>query len=56
MAFQGITSTRGEVNQLVTMDGAKLVGTKINAPFAIHSEVYVLPMENVLPTKVSLDL
>ncbi|ESK89942.1 leucine-trna ligase [Moniliophthora roreri MCA 2997] len=51
MAFQGITSTRGAIDQLVAIDGTKLVGTKIKAPFAIHPEVYVLPMENVLATK-----
>ncbi|KAE9383077.1 Nucleotidylyl transferase [Gymnopus androsaceus JB14] len=33
------------------IDGAKLVGTKIKAPFAINPEVYVLPMENFLATK-----
>ncbi|KAJ7619401.1 hypothetical protein FB45DRAFT_930672 [Roridomyces roridus] len=51
MAFQGITKERGDVNQLLQIDGAKLVGTKVNAPFAINPEVYVLPMDNVLPTK-----
>ncbi|KAG7088680.1 hypothetical protein E1B28_012651 [Marasmius oreades] len=51
MAFQGITSVRGEINQLLTIDGTKLVGTKIKPPFAIHPEVYVLPMDNVLATK-----
>lgn len=54
MAFQGISTPRGEVNQIAEVDGAKIIGTKIKAPFAIHSEVYVLPMENVLATKVSL--
>lgn len=52
MAFQGIITPRGEINQLLEIDGAKMVGTKINAPFAINPEVYVLPMENVLATKV----
>ncbi|KAH8114896.1 leucine-tRNA ligase [Phellopilus nigrolimitatus] len=51
MAFQGTTETPNEVTQLVEIDGAKLVGTKIKAPFALNPEVYVLPMENVLPTK-----
>lgn len=53
MAFQGITATRGEINQLLEIDGSKLIGTKINAPFSVNPEVYVLPMDNVLPTKVS---
>ncbi|KII84124.1 hypothetical protein PLICRDRAFT_179802 [Plicaturopsis crispa FD-325 SS-3] len=51
MAFQGIFATRGETNELITIAGAKLVGTKIKAPFSIHPEVYVLPMDNVLATK-----
>ncbi|KAE9389558.1 P-loop containing nucleoside triphosphate hydrolase protein [Gymnopus androsaceus JB14] len=38
-------------DQLLEIDGAKLVGSKIKAPFAINPEVYVLPMENVLATK-----
>jgi leucyl-tRNA synthetase len=52
MAFQGIITPRGEITQLLEIDGSKIVGTKIKAPFAIHPEVYVLPMENVLATKV----
>ncbi|EIN05837.1 leucyl-tRNA synthetase [Punctularia strigosozonata HHB-11173 SS5] len=51
MAFQGVFSQNGKVEQLLEIDGAKIVGTKIKAPFAVHPEVYVLPMENVLPTK-----
>ncbi|EKM52613.1 uncharacterized protein PHACADRAFT_261160 [Phanerochaete carnosa HHB-10118-sp] len=51
MAFQGIFATRGEVHQLLELDGSKLIGTKIHAPFAINPEVYVLPMETVLATK-----
>ncbi|KAF8064193.1 hypothetical protein FPV67DRAFT_1584778 [Lyophyllum atratum] len=51
MAFQGITASRGNVNQLLEISGDKLIGTKIKAPFAINPEVYVLPMDNVLATK-----
>ncbi|KIY48536.1 leucyl-tRNA synthetase [Fistulina hepatica ATCC 64428] len=51
MAFQGIFEPRGEINQLAEVNGAIIVGTKIKAPFAENPEVYVLPMENVLPTK-----
>lgn len=51
MAFQGITAVRGQVNQLVEVDGSLLVGTKIKAPLSVNPEVFVLPMENVLPTK-----
>lgn len=56
MAFQGITAAKGEVNQLLEIEGAKIVGTKIKAPFAINPEVYVLPMESVLPDKVRMVL
>jgi hypothetical protein len=56
MAFQGIITPRGEVRQLLEIAGAKIVGTKIRAPFAITPEVYVLPMENVLATKVCRSL
>ena len=53
MAFQGISTPRGSVDQLLEINGSKLIGTKIKAPFAIHPEVYVLPMDNVLATKVN---
>jgi leucyl-tRNA synthetase len=52
MAFQGISTPRGNVDQLLEIDGTKIIGTKIKAPFAINPEVYVLPMDNVLATKV----
>ncbi len=52
MAYQGVFSPRGQIQQLLEIDGSKLVGTKIKAPFAINPEVYVLPMDNVLATKV----
>lgn len=51
MAFQGISEEQGEVIQLAEIEGTKLIGTKIKAPFSVYPEVYVLPMENVLPTK-----
>ncbi|KAJ3754318.1 hypothetical protein EV360DRAFT_96635 [Lentinula raphanica] len=51
MAFQGVTEPRGTIDQLMEIDGSKIVGTKIRAPFSINPEVYVLPMDNVLPTK-----
>jgi leucyl-tRNA synthetase len=55
MAFQGTFSTfmpRNQVNQLVEVRRADLIRTKIKVPFVIHPEVYVLPMESVLATKV----
>lgn len=51
MAFQGLSPSRGEVVQLVEIDGASIVGTKVNAPFGVIPEVYVLPMESVKATK-----
>ncbi|KAF5352969.1 hypothetical protein D9758_007903 [Tetrapyrgos nigripes] len=51
MAFQGVTNPRGTINQLAEIEGSKIIGTKIKAPFSINPEVYVLPMDNVLPTK-----
>lgn len=47
-----MTEIRGTIDQLLEIDGSKLVGTKIRAPFSINPEVYVLPMDNVLATKV----
>ena len=52
MAFQGLSPSRGEVAQLVEIDGASIVGTKVKAPFGVIPEVYVLPMESVKATKV----
>ena len=52
MAFQGVITPRGQVEQLVELDGTAIVGTKVKAPFAVNPEVYVLPMDNVLATKV----
>ncbi len=51
MSFQGITATRGEINNLVEVPGTSLVGTKIKAPYSVYPEVFVLPMDNVLATK-----
>ncbi|KAF9477977.1 leucyl-tRNA synthetase [Pholiota conissans] len=51
MAFQGAITPRGHIEQLAEIEGSKLIGTKIRPPFALTPEVYVLPMDNVLPTK-----
>ena len=56
MAFQGIITPRGEIDKLAEIDGSKIIGTKIHAPFAMNSQVYVLPMDNVLTTKVTFIL
>jgi len=52
MAFQGSSSTRHQVEQLFELEGSQIIGTQVKAPFAINSVVYVLPMDNVLATKV----
>lgn len=51
MAFQGIVTPRGNVEQLAELPGSKIIGTKIKAPFSLNPEVYILPMDNVLATK-----
>lgn len=51
MAFQGIFSTRGQIQQLMEIDGSAIIGTKIGAPFAVNPEVYVLPMDTILANK-----
>jgi len=52
MTFQGIFDVRGQVNQLAELGGTEIVGSKIKALYSVYPEVYVLPMDNVLPTKV----
>ena len=52
MAFQGAITPRGHVKQLAEVNDAKLIGTKIRPPYARTPEVYVLPVDNVLPVKV----
>lgn len=56
MAYQGITTPRGALDMVVEIEGSKLVGTKVRPPWSVVPEVYVLPMENVLATKVSYKL
>lgn len=55
MAFQGVSPEKGKVEQLLEISGKDLIGTKVGAPFGLvnNGEVYVLPMESVLATKVS---
>ena len=56
MAFQDISTSFGQIKQLCEIEGSKLVGTKVAAPFSLTPEVYVLPMDNVLATKVVVSL
>lgn len=56
MAFQGSSSTQHQVEQLFELEGSQIVGSRVKAPFAVNSVVYVLPMDNVLATKVYIPL
>jgi len=56
MTFQDIIKPQGEPKKVATLKGSDIIGTKIKAPFSINPEVYVLPMEGVLPSKVSSPL
>lgn len=53
MAFQGLLKEADKVvGCLGEFKGAELVGTRVNAPNAVHKEVYVLPMDTVSANKV----
>ena len=59
MAFQGtffksnqFPRDANELQAVVDLPGASVVGTLVNAPLSIHTEgIRILPMESVLPTK-----
>jgi leucyl-tRNA synthetase len=51
MAFQGTFEDRGKLHKLTEVKGSDLVGTKINPPFGVLPEIYVVPMEGVLANK-----
>jgi hypothetical protein len=53
MCFQGFSKEKGVHVKLARVQGSELIGTRVKAPLSTYGEVYVLPMENVLPTKVS---
>lgn len=42
----------GGVKEMVEVSGADLLGTKVKPAFGLAPEVYVLPMDGVLSTKV----
>ena len=53
MAFQGtFHRERGVFSKVADVTGGDLIGTKVTPPFGLVKEVYVLPMEGVLATKV----
>ncbi|ORX61652.1 leucyl-tRNA synthetase [Hesseltinella vesiculosa] len=51
MAFQKIFDKEGVLRKLADIPGEAVVGTQIKAPLSTLPHVYVLPMDNVLPTK-----
>lgn len=52
MAYQGILAEEGVIEKAVSIVGADVVGTLVNAPLSLHKDgVRILPMETVLPTK-----
>lgn len=48
----GAEAANGEVCTLEHAKGSVFMGTLVNAPFALHKQVYIVPMETVLATKV----
>lgn len=56
MAYQGLLREEDSIEGgLGEVKGSELIGTRVSAPNAVHKEVWVLPMETVLATKVSFD-
>ena len=58
MLYQGVFTPKDRVKdvnerKLAELDGVAIVGSKIQAPLSINPQVYVLPMETVLATKVT---
>jgi len=53
MAFQGLFEEEGKLKKLGEIKGIDVVGTKIKAPLSVYDQVWVLPMDGVLATKVS---
>jgi leucyl-tRNA synthetase len=65
MAYQGILKVNDAGKLYIPVEdktgspvihGAELLGTKVRPPLGLVKEVYVLPMEGVLPDKVSISL
>ncbi|KGU20050.1 leucine-tRNA ligase [Candida albicans P34048] len=51
MSFQNLTPKRGYYKPLFTINGKTLIGSRIDAPYAVNKNLRVLPMETVLATK-----
>lgn len=53
MAFQGLLREEDKIEGFVgEVKGGELIGCKVGAPNSIYGEVWVLPMDTVLATKV----
>jgi len=52
MAFQEIILPRDDPTKIASLKGSQIIGTRVKAPFSINPEVYVLPMDGVLASKV----
>lgn len=52
MAYQGIFDKDGEIDHVVDVSGADLIGALVHAPLSVHTDgIRVLPMESILPGK-----
>ncbi|KAK2686455.1 hypothetical protein QWA68_015146, partial [Fusarium oxysporum] len=52
MAYQGIFAKDGEIDHVVDVSGADLIGALVHAPLSVHTDgIRVLPMESILPGK-----
>lgn len=55
MAFQGLLKEDGaEPKPIAEFTGAEIIGSRVAAPYAVHKEVYVVPMETVSASKVRI--
>ncbi|KAM7205367.1 leucyl-tRNA synthetase, class Ia, archaeal/eukaryotic cytosolic [Rhypophila sp. PSN 637] len=51
MAFQGIFPEWGIVPKVMDIKGSDLIGSVVRAPFSVHTDVYVIPMDTIKETK-----
>ncbi|AGO09902.1 AaceriAAL088Wp [[Ashbya] aceris (nom. inval.)] len=51
MSYQKLTPQRGYYKPLLTIEGKKFVGSKVQPPLSVYKEVRILPMENVIASK-----
>ncbi|GAW13850.1 hypothetical protein ANO14919_032400 [Xylariales sp. No.14919] len=51
LSFQGYSAVWGEVQKLIELTGADVIGTLLDAPLSVHKSVRVLPMESAQASK-----